>query len=212
MCENPVTIHLIAELLLEELNYHLSGLTDQAAFMRTDGVEIAQDAGRQLGVGLGSIGDDALDHQLGLSVGVGRRKRKILLDRHRLRQAVYGRRGREDQAMNAVFFHTREKEKRTGQIVVIVAKRLLARLTDGLQTGEVDNGGNVGMGRKNAIQRLLIEKVALDEFGTASRDGFDAVQHAKLTVGQVIDDNDVLANAKQLNDGMRADVTGTACN
>ena len=73
--------------------------------MRADRVEIAQQRGVPVGIGLVKILQDMLDHQLGLAVRIGRLIcREGFLDRHACRLAVNCGGRAEHNVLAVIFF------------------------------------------------------------------------------------------------------------
>ena len=100
-------------------------------------------------------------------------------------------------------------------IVVVVLDGLAHRLADGLKAGEVDDAVDL-VGIEDLVHRIAVEHVGLVEGevlgGLVAHDGLDAVDGDGAGVGEVIDDDDLVAALEQLNDGVGTDETGTAGN
>ena len=179
--------------------------------MGTHGVEVAQDAHRPILVRVLNIGQDALDHLLGLAVGVGGLAQGGgLLDGDLGGIAVDRGRGGEDNDFDTVLLHGLAEVEGGDQIVVVVGCRNGHRLAHGLQTREVDDTLDIGVLGKNLVQSLGVAEVGFIELGALTRDGLDAVQDDLLAVAEIVHDDGCLACLDQLDDGMGADKAGSA--
>ena len=100
-------------------------------------------------------------------------------------------------------------------IVVVVLDGLAHRFADGLKAGEVDDAVDL-VGIEDLVHRIAVEHVGLVESevlgGLVAHDSLDAVDGDGAGVGEVIDDDDLVAAFEQLNDGVGTDEAGTAGN
>ena len=96
-------------------------------------------------------------------------------------------------------------------VVVIVLDGLAHRLADGLKAGEVDDAVDL-VSVEDLVHGLAVEHISLVEgevFGSLfAHDGLDAVNGDSAGIGEVVDDDDLVAALEQLNDGVRADKAG----
>ena len=109
------------------------------AFGSSSHVEVAQ-RGIAEAVNAVEPGEHVLHQQLGLAVGVGGIEARIFLDRNRLRLAIDGGGGGEDEAAGAVGENGLKQAKGGGGVVAKEGFRMdhgLAGLDEG---GEVENG------------------------------------------------------------------------
>ena len=65
---------------------------------------------------------------------------------------------------------------------------------------------------ENGAQSLTVSDIGLVELYGFSDDFFNTLQGFLLGVAQVVDNNDIVACLGKLNNGMTADISGTACN
>ena len=81
-------------------------------------------------------------------------------------------------------------------VVVVVFDGLAHRLADGLKAGKVDDAVNL-MGIEDLVHRIAVEHVGLVEGevlgGLVAHDGLDAVDGDGAGVGEIIDDDDLVA-------------------
>ena len=194
----------------------LGVLADQARRMSADGVEVTEQHDVPLGVGGVDVHNDLLDHPLGPTIGVGRGLLRILLgDGRVVRVAVDGRGAREDDGLAAMVAHDVDEHKGVLDVVVVVLDGLAHRLADGLKAGKVDDAVDL-MGVEDLVHRIAVEHVGLVEGevlgGLVAHDGLDAVDGDGAGVGEIIDDDDLVATLEQLNDGVRADKAGATGN
>ena len=194
----------------------LGVLADQARRMSADGVEVTEQHDVPLGVGGMDVHKDLLDHPLGPTIGVGRGLLRILLgDGRVVRVAVDGRGAREDDGLAAMVAHDVDEHQGVLDVVVVVLDGLAHRLADGLKAGKVDDAVDL-MGIEDLVHRIAVEHVGLVEGevlgGLVAHDGLDAVDGDGAGVGEIIDDDDLVATLEQLNDGVRADKAGATGN
>ena len=194
----------------------LGVLADQARRMGTDGVEVTEQHDIPFGVGGVNVHKDLLDHPLGPTIGVGRGLLRILLgDGRVVRVAVDGRGAREDDGLAAMVAHDVDEHQGVLDVVVVVLDGLAHRLADGLKAGKVDDAVDL-MGIEDLVHRIAVEHVGLVEGevlgGLVAHDGLDAVDGDGAGVGEIIDDDDLVATLEQLNDGVRADKAGATGN
>ena len=184
--------------------------------MGTDGIEITEQHDVPLGVGGVDVHEDLLNHPLGPTIGVGRGLLGVFLGDGRIvRIAVDGRRAREDDGLTTVVAHDIDEHQGVLDIVVVVLDGLAHRLANGLKAGEVDDAVDL-VGIEDLVHRIAVEHVGLVEGevlgGLVAHDGLDAVDGNGAGVGEVIDDDNLVATLEQLNDGVRADKAGAAGN
>ena len=77
----------------------LRGFTNQARFMCTHRIKVAQASNPPLRISLIHIGEDIFYQQLGATIRVGGRPMKIFTNRHVSGIAINGGRGRKDQRL-----------------------------------------------------------------------------------------------------------------
>ena len=194
----------------------LGVLADQARRMSADGVEVTEQHDVPLGVGGVDVHEDLLNHPLGPTIGVGRGLLGVLFGDGRIvRVAVDGRGAREDDGLAAMVPHDVDEHQGVLDVVVVVLDGLAHRLADGLKAGKVDDAVDL-MGIEDLVHRIAVEHVGLVEGevlgGLVAHDGLDAVDGDGAGVGEVIDDDDLVAALEQLNDGVGTDEAGTAGN
>ena len=186
-------------------------LTHETRLVGAHGVEVAQDAHRPVGGGLVDVGQNALDHLLGLAVGVGGdAEGGGLLDRDLGGVAVDGGRGGEDDDLHAVLLHSLAEVEGGDEIIEVVGSGNGHRLTHGLQACEVDDALDIGVLGEHAVKSLGVAEVGLVELGAHTRDGGDTVQHDLLAVAEIVYDDGGLTRLDQLDDGMGAYEAGSA--
>jgi predicted Fe-Mo cluster-binding NifX family protein len=64
---------------------------------------------------------------------------------------------------------------------------------------------------KNSVDSIIIQKISHNECGTLSRDLLDLIKNYGLTVGKVIDNDNVLSRFEKFNYGMRTYKACAAC-
>lgn len=174
-------------------------------------VKVAEDEDVPLGIGLVQIAQKLLDEELGASVRVCGADLSVLRDGHLLDHPVDGGRGGEYKILAVVLGEQVEEVEGAGEVVVVVADRLLDRLSDGLEPRKVDAGEEREL-REDGLEVCEVEQVNLteDDEVRLAGDVADADKRLLGRVVKVVDDHDLVAGLDELEDGMRADVAGTA--
>jgi hypothetical protein len=167
-------------------------LADAAALVGTDRIEVPQEAHSEAIVGGRCGAQDALDHLLGVAIGVGRPGRCVLVQRHGCCGAVHRGRRREHQAAHPGCGHGLGQRDRGTQVDAEVAQRFGDGLADGLEAGEVDDAID-GIGVEHRFEAGPVGDVELDEGDFASGDVGHGVERLDRAVGQIVHDNDVVA-------------------
>jgi len=159
------------------------------------------------------VGDDLLNHALGLAVSVGGAERAVLGNRDHIGEAGRvavdsGRRG-EDDVGHIVALHAAQQRDAAANIDAVVLEGDLARLADSLQGGEVNDAVDLGMLREHLIEGLLVGNVDFVEEGALLADALNAVDGDDRRIGEIINDNNIVAVFKENEGGERANVPGT---
>jgi hypothetical protein len=181
--------------------------------MGADRIEIAEDSSMERRAGMGLVADDILVDTLGVAIG-----REGLLARRRLIDgqvlgiglAIDGAGGREDEMTDVVLLHESEERDERERIVAIVEQRTLHGLTHRLGSREMDHAYDIGMGTEDGVHRYIVAAIGIDKVGTAAYDGLDAIQDLDIGVGEVIDDDNIVALLHEFYDGMRTDIPYSA--
>ena len=111
--------------------------------------------------------------------------------------------------------HDIKKGEGVAQVVRVVLDRLGNGLADSLEAGKVDDKVN-GVLDKDAVQSIfvvdvcLVERKALGVF--FSHNGFDAIDNFCRSVGEVVNNDSLVAGIEQLNNGMAANKARAAGN
>ena len=183
--------------------------TDQAGFVRADGVKVAEQHNGKRRICLAGGFQNFLDHELRPAVGIGAAAGlRCFVQRSRL-VAVDRSGGREDKLMAVMLAHDLENSQRGVQVVAVVEQRLFDGLADGLEPGKVDDTGDVIAGKK-LVHRSTVAAVCLDKGRTLAGDLLDAVNDLRRAVVQIIDDDNILSCVQQGNGGVAADEPGAA--
>jgi len=182
-------------------------LADQAAFVRAHRVEVAQAGDLPARVGLLQVVQDALAHQLGRAVGVGRRQRRILADRQRPGLAVHRGRRAEHQPVHAEGDHGLAHREQAAQVVAVVHERLRGRFAHRLVGREVDHRVDAVL-LEHRAQRGRVAHVEAVEHRGPARQACQPVQHFGRAVGEVVGADDVISGFLQRQPGVGSDVAG----
>ena len=87
-------------------------------------------------------------------------------------------------------------------VVVVVLDRLMDGFADSFEAGKVNHGINAFESGRHGN---LVTNVAFNKSRTAAGDGFQAVEHGTVGVGEIVKEHDVVAGFQQNDGGMRAD-------
>ena len=183
--------------------------SDQAGFVRADGVKVAEQHDGKRRIGPAGTLQDLLDHELRPAVGIGAAAGLRRLIQWRRLVAVDRGRGREDELMAVMLAHDLQNGQRGVQIVAVIEQRLFDGFADGLESGKVDDAGDVVVGKK-PVHRGPVAAVCLDEGRALAGDALDAVNDLRRTVVQIINNDDILSRVQQGNGGVAADEPGAA--
>ena len=177
--------------------------------MRADGVKVAEQHNGKRRIGLAGGFQNFLDHELCPAVGIGAAAGLRRLIQWRRLVAVDRGRGREDELMAVMLAHDLQNGQRGIQIVAVIEQRLFDGFADGLESGKVDDAGDVVVGKK-PVHRGPVAAVCLDEDRALAGDALDAVNDLRRTVVQIINNDDILSRVQQGNGGVAADEPGAA--
>ena len=119
--------------------------------------------------------------------------------------AVHGGGAGEDDGLAAVLAHDVDEGEGVADVVGVVLDGLGHRLAHGLEAGEVDHAVDVVLG-EHVLERVAVVDVG-NVHGEVGRglgadDGFDAVFDLGRGVRQVVDDDNLVAALKQLDNGV----------
>ena len=144
--------------------------------MRPDGVEVTQQDGLHLRIGLDCIADDLFADLFGIAIGGFGRLDRVGLPYGRVfGLAVYGAGGGKDQHP-ALLPEALQNVEQAHQVVPVVQQRFLNRFADGFRRGEVDGSGN-GVSVEKLANLSGVFQVDLFEGRTDAGNALDAVDH-----------------------------------
>src|SRR5208282_492513 len=103
--------------------------------------------------------------------------------------------------------HRLEQRHGPTDIVMVIEQRLGDGFAHGLETGEVDHGGD-GMRSEDATQRSAVANVGALENRRVTCDAADALDDERMTIDEIIDDDDAEASAEEFDAGVRTDISG----
>ena len=185
-------------------------LADEAARVRTDGVEVAQQHDRPARVGHYTVAQDLLTDVLRPAVGVraaagaGR-----LVERHIVVAGVHRRRRREDDLLDPMVAHCLAERDGRAKVVVVIFQRHMYRLAHGLEAGKMDDAVDLLLG-KNAVESGAVAHVHLIELQGLARDLLDPSARLRAAVDEIVHHDDIHALLEQLHARVAADVAHAA--
>ena len=182
---------------------------DQAALVRAHRVEVPQRGNPPGRVGRGQIGQNPLAGKLGLRIGVGCRKRRGLVQRHRGRIAIHRRGRTEHQGLDLPRPHDLKQIQQADQIVAIVGQRRADGIAHGLVRREMDDAV-YAVRVEQLLQRFKGTGVAAHEGQLAAGDAAYARDRFRMAVDQAVQRHDPVALRQQFHAGMRTDEASAA--
>src|SRR5450830_24949 len=185
------------------------GFTDQAAFVGTHGIEVAQQRDAPGRPGPRQVAQHLFDHQLAAAVGIGGGQGKIFRDGHGGRVAIHGGRGTEHQGLDTELLHRFKQHDGTGDVVVVVAQGLFDGFAHRFQTREVDDGVDLVV-PECPFHSGAVADVGVDEAGGLAGDALDALLHGSVAVAEVIEDDDAVASLQEFDAGVGTDIAHAA--
>ena len=145
-------------------------LSDQAALMSSDWIEIAQQNHVPLRISHMEICENLLQHALGLAVRIGNLAlRAVLCNRHEGRISIYSGGGAEYNILDSMISHHIAQDQGACNVIMIVLQRLCHRLAYCLQSCEMNDRIDFFC-IKNFIEGLAVQNVRLIKFHRFSRD------------------------------------------
>jgi hypothetical protein len=127
----------------------------------------------------------------------------------KLRCAVDGGRGAEDEGLHPGCLHGLHQDQAAGNVVAVVLQRFLRRLADGLQPGKVQHALD-GLRLEQAIEQRTVAHVALHALQRLPGDALDARQRLRAAVAEVVEHHEAVARALERHTGVGTDVAGAA--
>ena len=183
---------------------------DEAAFVRADGVEVAQQDDVPAVIRLPQIGEDAFLIIFGSAVRVGGAARAAVFgEGQALGGAVHRGGGGEDDLFDAVRAHGLQQHQGAVDVVVVILERLDAALAHGLQPREMDDRIEFVFG-KDLVHRGAVAHVCIVKAEVFARDLTDAHHRLFAGIGEVIDHRHLVTALEQCDQRVAADEAGAA--
>ena len=102
-----------------------------------------------------------------------------------------------------------EDVEERAEVVLVVFKGLVHRLSDGLEGGEVNDCVNMVLAEEGIYSGFVAE-VHLDERQLLAEDGADAFVVGLVAIGHVVRNDDVIPGLRQLDRDVASDKSGSA--
>ena len=177
-------------------------LADTAGLMCSDRIEIAQKNDSQFRVSLCRVLENLLHHDLGPAIWVGAAAALHRFDvRNRILLAVNRCGGRENKLLDTCLLHALEQRQRGVDIVAVILQRLLYRLTDCLQTSEVNHTVDLVF-CENLPYFDFVLHVSLVGANLPSGDFFDTIDNLRTALAVIICDYYVMFAHQKLYSGV----------
>ena len=185
-------------------------LADQAALMRADGVEVAQQHHCPLGIGKGYIAHNALAHPFGPAIGIGALTHgQTFVEGHFLAVAVHGGGAGKYNALYMVLRHHAAQRHGSAQVVLIIIERDAHGFAYSLQTRKVHHAVDMLL-IKNAADKRRVAAIALVQGDGLAGDFFHTGNGLGAAINKIIQYDHFVARVQQANAGVGADIAGAA--
>ena len=186
-------------------------LADQAGFVRTDGVEVAQKGHIQRGIGLAHIFQNALGESLGGAIGVGGAAHgEILTDGHTGRIAIHRCAGGEHKVFAVITAHHIQNVQGAVEVVGIIFNGLGNAFAHSLIGRKLDHRINIGVFGKDLFHLCLIRHVGFHKTEVFACDLLYTAHSLGAGIVKVIRHHNVIPGCEQLNAGVAANIAGAA--
>ena len=186
-------------------------LADETAVVGADRIKIAQQGHVQARIGLAVVDEDALNKELGGTVGIGGAAGgEVLPDRYGGGIAVDGSGGGEDEVLHIVAAHSLQEHEGTAQVIAVILQGLRHALTHRLQTGKVNHCVDVRMLGKKGLHLMGIAQLGLDEGDGLAGDLLHSTEGLLAGIAEVVRHHNVISRLEEFHTGVTADVPGAA--
>lgn len=133
----------------------------------------------------------------------------VFRQRQALRLAIDGCGRAENQRGDIAALHGCKKAVGTNDVVVVVKKRFFNGLANRLQPGEMNDGLTLVL-PQGRFDGRLVTNIALHQNWLTPCDLLDPVECFRVTVTEVVENDNFVAGPKEFDAGVGSDVTGTA--
>ena len=182
---------------------------DEARLVGPEGIEIAQPRDPPVRLGSGQIPQDRLADQLGLSIDVHRRERRLLVHRQAFGIAVDRCRGGKHQGFHARGLHRFDQGDGPAHIDRMVFERNAGRFSDRLQRREMNDGLDRVLTQR-PVECGAIADVGLYKSRQSSGDLLDPLERLRRRIVEIVENDRFVAGFDQRHAGVRADIAGAA--
>ena len=186
-------------------------LTDQTGLVRTDRVEVTKQDDIPLRICRVNIRQNLLLHPLGPAIRIrAGALRAVLRNRNLRRIAIHCRRARENDILAAMRTHLVGQIQRGTDVRTVILDRLVHRLTDGLQTCEMNDRIDLIL-IEDTLHRCTIHHIIRIKLHLLTGDLLDPVHGLLIRIIQIVDDHDIIACVQKLHTCMASDISSTTC-
>ena len=147
--------------------------------------------------------------ELAAAIGVGDTGGVVFIQRQVLRITINGSTGAEDHGAHIAGIHGLQQADGALHVVGVVVDGLLDGLTNSLEASKVHDGID-SMVTHGADHGVGVADVCLYKGNTMAEDALQAIQYSHLAVGEVVQQNDLMAGFYQRNSGMATNVAGSS--
>ena len=105
--------------------------------------------------------------------------------------------------------HHFAEQEGAGQVVVVVPQGDFAGFADRFQSGKMDHRVDLVFG-EDPVDPFPVEQVDLIEPEILPGDFADAVEHFRLGIDKIVEDDNLFPRVQQFNAGVGTDITGAA--
>lgn len=147
--------------------------------------------------------------ELAAAIGVGGSGGVVFIQRQVLRITINGSTGTEDHGAYIAGVHGLQQADGALHVVGVVVDRLLDGLANSLEASKMHDGID-SMVTHGADHGVGVSDVCLYKGHTMAEDALQAIQYGHLAVGEVVQQNDLMAGFYQRNSGMATNVAGSS--
>lgn len=147
--------------------------------------------------------------KLAAAIRVGGTGGVVFIQRQVLRITINGSTRAEDHGAHSTGVHGLQQADRALHVIGVVVDRLLDGLANSLEASKVHDGID-SMVTHRADHAVCVADVCLYKGNTMAENTLQAIQYGHLAVGEVVQQNDLMAGFYQRNGGMATNVAGSS--
>ena len=179
--------------------------------MCSNWIEVTKKHYIPLRISLLNVSQHLLQHGFGPAVWVGALSlRALFCDRDLSRITIYSCRGRENNILNAVFSHYIYKSQGSCNIILIIFPWFHYRLSNCLQSGEMNTGVNVFF-VKNLVEGFSVQDISFIEFHWLACNFGNSIKCLLAGIGQIVQNYYIVTGVLKFYNCVASNISCTAC-